>query len=71
MDSELANTLWLAITQIEAMEALLAMKIADFPHSKDEHREKFHKAMFKAAYPNQKKAKLSLDDLEKRLRDGR
>ena len=41
LDVEIAETYWLAITHIEAREALLLLSISDHPHMKKEPRKRF------------------------------
>jgi len=69
MELDLANKLWLAITPLEAQEALLSLKIALSPNSKQSHKTKFHKALYKEAYGNLKQ-KITLADLEESLKNG-
>lgn len=70
MDLGMANKLWMAITPLEAQEALLALNIALSPQSKPADRKKFHKALYKEAYGNLK-TKVTLADLEESLKNGR
>ena len=58
MTSLMVETLWLAITQIEAQEILSKLSVADWPNMKKEARAKRHRDLFKMAYPekNSKKA---------------
>lgn len=52
MDSEKAEQFWIAMTVIEAQEAIVATKISDFPSMKDEARRKFFKDLNRAASPD-------------------
>lgn len=70
MEAELVNSLWLAITPLEAQETLLALKIASFTKMKESDRKDFHKKIYRAAYPKENKRKMSLDELEARLKNG-
>jgi hypothetical protein len=51
MPVEIADQFWLAITQIEAQEMLIAMKVSDFPHLKKQSRESLGREIHKQAYP--------------------
>lgn len=71
LDAEMVNTLHMAITPLEAQEMLMLLKVADFPTMKKEARSTLHKEMFKLAFPHRKRKGITLDDIERVLRDGR
>lgn len=54
---------------LEAQELLAELKIQDWPNMKKQDRQKFHKEIFKRAYPFewQNAAPLKLEDVAKRL----
>jgi hypothetical protein len=51
MDWEEIESLWLAITQIEAQDLLLQSKVADYPWMKKDARASLHREWHKLAYP--------------------
>jgi len=69
VDSERVESLWQAITVIEAQEQLKQMSIADWPNMKKQQRSKIHKELFKQAYPSEirKKNYITPEDLGKVL----
>lgn len=52
MPIEFFNQMWLAITVIEAQEAIQARNVAGWPYVSKADREKIHKDLFKEAYPS-------------------
>lgn len=60
---------WLAITQIEAQELLLGIRVASFPQTKEEHRNRLHREWTRAAYPNTDSGpELTTEQLASRLK---
>lgn len=61
------DTLWEAITSIEAQEQLKLMNALDWPNMKKEQRQKRHRELYKQAYPSSIKEKnyITLEDLDK------
>jgi hypothetical protein len=51
MPIELFNQMWLAITVIEAQEALARRGEAAWPHISQAKRDEIHKELFTKAYP--------------------
>jgi hypothetical protein len=51
MDPVIMNGMWVAIEALEANEALLLMKIADFPDMKDKSRQQLHRKLYTKANP--------------------
>jgi hypothetical protein len=71
LDWELADVLWLAITQIEAQQTLLEMRLMDHPNSKQSARESWHREMHRLAYPKSwsvSKDSANTEDVAKQLR---
>ncbi len=50
------------MTVIEAREVLVDMSTADYPQMKKESRDKKHRALYKLAFPEERKEELSLKD---------
>lgn len=48
---DVVNSYWLAITQIEAQEILIKMRLADYPQIKQTGRTSWHREMHRLAYP--------------------
>jgi hypothetical protein len=46
------ESLWLAITQIEAQEMIKEFQIADYPHLKAKDKSRVYKDIHKLAYPD-------------------
>lgn len=67
----MVNTLHLAITPLEAQEMLTQLKVVSFPRMPKGGRESLHREIYKLAYPHRKRKALTLDDIERVLRDGR
>jgi hypothetical protein len=67
--TEKIDSLWLAITQIEAQEQLKQMTIADWPNMKKAARTKLHKELHSQAYPSElrKKNYITPEQLQKVL----
>lgn len=64
-----AEDYWQAVTILQAQEALIQMKIADYPNMKKADRQKLHKELHKKAYPkNGDGKKLTTEELYKRVR---
>jgi len=51
LSGEEVATYWLAITQIEAQELLLALRVAGHPHTKKEVQRRLHREWYRLAYP--------------------
>jgi hypothetical protein len=72
IDADRAQEYWLAITAIEAQEALVQMQVADYPHAKPEQRKRVYRKMHKLAYPRFEDSKSenlgSIEDLVSFLR---
>lgn len=49
---------------ISNRETLAQLRCADFPTLKNEERQRFHKELFKKAYPNLKQKVIKFDDIE-------
>jgi hypothetical protein len=49
---------------LESQEMLRLMNIADFPDMKKDARSKMHRQVYKAAYPNQAKKVVTVEDLK-------
>lgn len=59
---------WLAITQIEAQDLLVKLRVADFPHMKTGDRKKLHKQMLSLAYAKEERATATtMEDFVKQL----
>lgn len=59
-----------AIAVIEGQEALLKMKIADYPRMKDEDRRKFFRDIRKQAFPQGLQKEMDFDDFFKVMGHG-
>lgn len=70
LDWMVGEDYWHAITMIEAQEALIQMRIADYPHLKKRDREKMHRSMHDVAYPRNRDSvkRITTDELAKRVR---
>lgn len=69
LDVEWVETYWLAITTIEAQEALVSMRIADFPYLKPKDREKWHRELHTQAFPRTHSGKtMTTEELAAHLR---
>jgi hypothetical protein len=68
-DSDKIESLWLAITSIEAQEQLKKLSVADWPNMKKAARTKMHKELFSKAYPSEIKKKnyITADQMQKLL----
>lgn len=64
LDYEDFNQYWLAITMIEAQEALVTMTLSDYPNMKDKDRKKLHKDMHSKAYFKQEERVVKVEDLQ-------
>lgn len=67
LSNEFVEKLWEGITMLEAQAALIQLKIVDFPNMTKHTREKFHKELYKKAYPKmflEKKTINSMEDLK-------
>ena len=58
------NQFWLAITMIEAQEALVKMTLTDYPNMKDRDRKKLHKEMHSKAYFKEEERVVKVEDLQ-------
>ena len=65
----MVEAMWLAITEIEAQQAINQMFLADWPNMKKEARKKKHKELFDLAYPRAPKKKnfVSVADIQRAL----
>jgi hypothetical protein len=65
----MVDAMWLAITEIEAQQAINQMFLADWPNMKKEARKKKHKELFDLAYPRAEKKKnfVTLDEVQRLL----
>lgn len=52
---------------LENQEMLRAFTVSDYPQMKKANREKVHRQVYKAAYPDQKKRVITTEDLKKIL----
>lgn len=52
LDADILQEYWLAITAIEAQEALVHMQVADYPHLKKDNRRQAHRRMHSLAHPD-------------------
>lgn len=68
-DSDRIESLWLAITTIEAQDQLKKLTVADWPNMKKAARTKMHKELFSKAYPSEIKKKnyVTADQMQKLL----
>lgn len=64
MDLEDFRTMLLAEETLSNRETLVQLRCSDFPTLKNEERQKFHKEVFKKAYPNHKARVITFDALE-------
>jgi hypothetical protein len=72
MSSLRVETLWLAITQIEAQQILAKLVVADWPNLKKDERSKKHRELHRLAYPSlEKKKSITPQDLQRILARGR
>ena len=53
------------IDTLQAQEALFAFQSADYPHLKEDSRNKFYKQVRKQAFPWEKQKVVQLDDIER------
>jgi hypothetical protein len=60
-----------AITVIEAQEALMSMKLADYPRAKPESRKQFHRETRKLAYPPGFQREMEFDEFIEVMQRGR
>ncbi len=51
MTWEWSETYWQAITQLEAQELLLGLRLAQVPQTKEAGLERWHRELHKMAYP--------------------
>lgn len=63
LDGSEAEEYYLAITQIEAQQTLLALNVQDWPNMKPDKRQKWHRAIHKLAYPATHKKQVTTADL--------
>ena len=63
------DSLWLAMTSIEAQDQLKKLSVADWPNMKKAARTKMHKELFSKAYPSEIKKKnyITADQMQKLL----
>ena len=54
---------WEAITQIEAQEILVKLRVADWPNMKSSDRSKWHRELHKMAYPVVHSKEITTQDL--------
>lgn len=68
-DADRIESLWQAITVIEAQQQLMKMSVADWPNMKKQQRSKVHKELFSKAYPSEvrKKNYITPEQLQKVL----
>lgn len=70
MDAEMANMLWEAMTVINAQEMLVDMNISAYPHMKEGAMKKYHRDLYRLAYPAQQQKRMTMEDLKKALQNG-
>lgn len=69
MDHATLEQYWRAITVIEAQDALIALKVADFPYQNRNDRQRTHRQFHKLAYPRSASGDvLSTKELSERLK---
>jgi hypothetical protein len=59
---------WDAMLVIEAQETLIACKLQDFSHLKQQERREWHRQLHRKAYPNTWEKPISTQELAQRLR---
>jgi hypothetical protein len=70
MPADEIESLWQAITQIEAQEMLKQFQIADYPHLKARDKSRVHKDMHKLAYPHAQEKVLDAEAVANILKRG-
>lgn len=69
MDLDTAEGYWMAITQIEAQEILIQLRVAQYPWLTNEGRRTTHRQFHKMAYPaTHSVGKLTTEEAAERLR---
>lgn len=64
MENGVALQYYECITAIEAQEKMVDLPIADYPHLKQEERNKIHRSFSKLAHKHQKQDVMSSEQLE-------
>lgn len=67
LEQDDAHDWYAAITQIEAQQTLLLLKIQDWPDMKKESRSTWHKELHRMAYPATHKELVSTEELARRI----
>jgi len=67
MQTDDLNTFYTAAIILENQEMLRKLTIADYPDMKKSNREKVHRQVYKAAYPDQTKRVVTVEDLKRYL----
>ena len=68
MDWDTIEGYWLAITQLEARELLVALTVSDYPWMKKEDKRKLHRAWHKMAYPKTYSPEVTTGELADKLK---
>ena len=71
MDYAYALEYYEAITIIEAQDSLIEMNIIDYPRMTKEDRRRYHKEMYKRAYPQELKKEMEFDEFIRKMTGGR
>lgn len=71
MEYALALEYYTAINVIEAQEALLTIKVADYPRATKDSRSRFHRELRKEAYPPALQKEMDFDEFFKEMSGGR
>lgn len=57
------NSAYQAITQLEAQDSIVGMKLAMVPHMDQKGRDKFSRALHKMAFPNEKPKAITIEEM--------
>jgi hypothetical protein len=69
MPASHVETMWGAITMIEAQQELTKLKAQDWSHMSPDDRSAYHGGLYKQAYPDiyKKETQITFEDLQKLL----
>lgn len=68
LPADTVETLWGAITMIEAQNALTQIKLLSYTHMKSERQTELHRELHAQAFPNsQKKRSLTFEDVQAKI----
>ena len=70
MEYTVALEYFVAIEVFEARQALLDMKVADYPRATKESRSKFYRDVNKTAYPKELQKEMDFDEFFERMGHG-